>query len=47
MINGTGQTSLSIQTRGNNASEDSRTYVAGPMQVSEMVALEEGKNDGL
>jgi|GEM_PF-1067655 len=46
MINGTGQISLSTQTRSNNTSEDSRTYAAGPMQVSEEVALGGGENDG-
>ena len=46
MINGTGQISLSTQTRSNNTSEDSRTYAAGPMQVSEVVALGGGEYDG-
>jgi hypothetical protein len=46
LINGTGQVSLSTETRSNNTSEHSRTYAAGPMQVSEVVALGGGEYDG-
>jgi hypothetical protein len=31
LINGTGQVSLSTETRSNNTTENSRTYAAGPM----------------
>jgi len=46
LINGTGQVSLSTETRSNNTTENSRTYAAGPMQVSEVVALGGGEYDG-
>jgi len=46
LINGTGLVSLSTETRSNNTSESSRTYAAGPMQVSEVVALGGGEYDG-
>ena len=45
LIYGTGQVSLSTETRSNNTSESSRTYAAGPMQVSEVVALGGGEYD--
>jgi hypothetical protein len=46
LISGTGQVSLSTETRSNNTTENSRTYAAGPMQVSEVVALGGGEYDG-
>ena len=46
LINGTGQVSLSTEIRSNNTTENSRTYAAGPMQVSEVVALGGGEYDG-
>lgn len=46
MINGTGQVSLSTETRSNNTTENSRAYAAGPMQVSEVVALGGSEYDG-
>jgi len=46
LINGTGQVSLSTETRSNNTTENSRIYAAGPMQVSEVVALGGGEYDG-
>ena len=46
LINGTGQVSLSTETRSNNTTENSRTYAAGPMQVSEVVALGGGEYNG-
>ncbi|MDD1727577.1 MAG: hypothetical protein LUQ50_00730 [Methanospirillum sp.] len=45
LINVTGQVSLSTETRSNNTTEHSRTYAAGPMQVSEVVALGGGEYD--
>jgi hypothetical protein len=45
-INGTGHVSLSTEIRSNNTIENSRTYAAGPMQVSEVVALGGGEYDG-
>ena len=46
LIKGTGQVSLSTETRSNNTTENSRTYAAGPMHVSEVVALRGGEYDG-
>lgn len=46
LINGTGQASLSTETRSNNTTENSRTYAASPMQVSEVVALGGDGYDG-
>jgi hypothetical protein len=46
LINGTGLVSLSTETLSNNSSENNRMYAAGPMQVSEVVALGGGEYDG-